>query len=156
LNNFGLYHGFDPNAAMTPVYERIKNCYQGTAEAVVHPIPFEDANLIDGAYDIAFTSPPYFDYEEYGDDPGQSYLRYPDPEAWRAGFLAQIPRKCAAALTPGGVLAVNISDAGRAPLVDWLLQEAKSLLCLRFIGTLFMQTGNFDRAKEGVYCWRKV
>lgn len=155
LDNFGCYLGYDPNLAMAPVYRRIANCYRPGAEATVLPLPFEGSDLPEAGFDVAFTSPPYFDYEEYGDDPGQSYKRYATADAWREGFLSSIPRLCAKALKPGGVLAVNISDAGRAPLVDWLAQEAEKVGSLRFIGTLFMRTGNFNRGMEGIYCWRR-
>jgi hypothetical protein len=158
LKNFGFYLGYDPNTNMNLVYERIINCYGGFGKASVCPQAFEvGASRIDPeTYDIAFTSPPYFNYEEYSDDPEQSYKKYPDPLVWRENFLASIPRLCAQALKPRGVMAINISDAGKAPLVDWLMEEAGEVSELQFIGTLLMQTGNFDRSQEGIYCWRKT
>lgn len=156
LSNFGAYVGCDPNTAMAPVYERIKNCYAGHADARVYSIPFEDAEIPENSFHVAFTSPPYFDYEHYSDDPGQSSARYPDAGVWRERFLAPLVEKCARSLIGGGTLAINISDAGRAPLVEWLIQEADKISDLRFIGTILMPTGNFDRANEGIYCWRKI
>jgi len=156
LSDLERYDGYDPNSAMSDVYQRIMNCYGGQQRASVETLPFEDACVGHGVYDLAFTSPPYFDYEEYSDDAGQSYKRYPDAEAWRIGFLHPLMHKCTAGVKTGGVVAINISDAGKAPLVNWLIQESENCQYLRFIGTLFIQTGNFDRAHEGIYCWRKM
>ena len=155
LPNLGRYAGYDPNTAMADVYERIRNCYGGRADARVLTSSFEDVALDEGAFDIAFTSPPYFDYEEYSDDPGQSYKRYPTAGAWRSGFLAPLVKSCFTGLDVGGVLAINISNAGRAPLVEWLMEETRGLPALSFRGTLMMKTGNFDRDYEGIYCWQK-
>lgn len=157
LPNLGMYLGYDPNENMRLVYERMINCYGGHSRAAVYTQPFEagSTRIDPSTYDIAFTSPPYFDYEEYSDDPDQSYKKYQTLDEWRAKFLAQIPILCASALKPQGVMAINISDAGVAPLVNWLMEETSKVQCLQFIGTLLMPTGNFQRAQEGIYCWRK-
>lgn len=158
LKNFGMYLGFDPNTNMKKPYERIVNCYGGYEKAEVLTRPFEEATLAEllpEFFDIAFTSPPYFDYEKYSEDPDQSYKKYPNIQMWRENFLASIPRLCASALKSKGVLAINISDAGKAPLIKWLLEEADKVKSLRFIGMLSMETGNFTRTNEGIFCWRK-
>ncbi len=157
LPNLGMYLGYDPNENMRLVYERIINCYGGREKASVCTQPFESGGtrINPGTYDIAFTSPPYFDYEEYSDDPDQSYKKYQTLDEWRAKFLAQIPVICASALKSHGVMAINISDAGVAPLVNWLMEETSKVQSLQFVGTLLMPTGNFQRAQEGIYCWRK-
>jgi hypothetical protein len=40
-----------------------------------------------GKLDFAFTSPPYFNREQYSNDPGQSYISFKSYESWRDGFL---------------------------------------------------------------------
>jgi hypothetical protein len=156
LPNLGRYRGFDPNRDMAPVYERLRNCHAGAADASVVTGAFEDAEPEEAGYDIVFTSPPYYDYEEYSDDPEQSFRRYPSPEEWTKGFLYPLVAKSAAALAFDGVLAINLSDAGPEKLVDALVRGASAITGLRFAGTLLMQTGNFERAHEGIYCWRKT
>ena len=37
--------------------------------------------------DFAFTSPPYFNWEQYGEEDGQSFKQYDGAEAWNNGFL---------------------------------------------------------------------
>jgi transposase-like protein len=149
------YLGVDPNAALQPIYERIRDSLSPGAPVRVAQAAFEDADIPREEFDLAFTSPPYFDYEEYSDDPEQSFKRYRTPEAWRDGFLRPLVNKSTDALVPGGVFAINISDAGRAPVVEWLSEIAALRLDLHYIGTFLMPTGNFTRAREGIYCWRK-
>lgn len=43
--------------------------------------PFEKSELL-GQYDFAFSCPPYFDFEVYGNDAGQSILSYPGRKSW--------------------------------------------------------------------------
>lgn len=155
LPNLGSYTGYDPNIGMSMVYERIKNCYAGKSDVKISTLPFEDASVPENVFDIAFTSPPYFDYEEYSQDAGQSFKRYATADDWRRGFLFPLIKKCASGVKSKCVVAINISDIGENKLVDWLIAGASEVPELQFIGTLFMQTGNFDRDHEGIYCWRK-
>ena len=37
--------------------------------------------------DLVFTSPPYFNREEYSTHPEQSYIKYPNYQDWLDGFL---------------------------------------------------------------------
>jgi len=37
--------------------------------------------------DLVFTSPPYFDREQYSEDEDQSYLKFPDYDNWLEGYL---------------------------------------------------------------------
>lgn len=151
------YTGCDPNTSMTKVYQRMISHYRSRGKYEVHTCPVEDFSPEESAYDLAFTSPPYFDLEHYSNDPDQSFLRYPTPEAWRNGFLRGLLAVCGTALRPGGLLALNINDApsesGRIPLVQYLMEDASDhgfVPC----GMLSMATGNFNRSSEGIYCFR--
>lgn len=158
LPNLGTYVGYDPNSSLYNIYERIINCYGGNGKAKLYTAAFEvmGHTLPSDEFDIAFTSPPYFDYEEYSDDAEQSYKKYTCPAEWRKNFLGGMTMLCARSLKQGGVMAINIENAGRAPLVDWLVESVNGTRAFHFMGTMLMPTGNFDRAHEGIYCWRKI
>jgi hypothetical protein len=81
----------------------------------LHRQPFEDADLPDDSYDIALTSPPYYDTEHYSDEPTQSAIRYTTFQAWVAGFYRPLIDKTMAALKPGAEFILNIGDR-RYPL----------------------------------------
>lgn len=87
------------------------------APATIRFGAIEDADVEEGWADIAFTSPPYFDAERYSDDDTQSWVRYPTYPAWRVGFLVALCCQMARAVRPGGVVALNIADVKKLPLV---------------------------------------
>lgn len=66
-------------------------------------------------YDCIFTSPPYFDVEQYDDDPNQSYLKHGADgyTGWVKGFLEPLIRECSRVLKPGGWCLFNVSGAIR-------------------------------------------
>jgi hypothetical protein len=60
-------------------------------------------------FDIAFSSPPFFDYEIYSQDPGQSIVKYPVYEDWLINFWRKTIANCYSYLIPGGHFGVCIS-----------------------------------------------
>ena len=60
--------------------------------------------------DFCFTSPPYFDLEKYSDEKSQSYVKYPEKDAWIEGFLRKTFENCHYGLKNDGVMAINIAD----------------------------------------------
>ena len=72
--------------------------------------PAEDLTQLDGPFDIAFTSPPYFDKERYTKDQTQSWVRYRRLDSWLQGFLFKTLAFAWDNLKVGGHLCVNIAD----------------------------------------------
>jgi hypothetical protein len=60
-------------------------------------------------FDIAFSSPPFFDYEHYSNDSGQSIVKYPDYEEWLVNFWKKTIENCFKSLILGGHFGVCIS-----------------------------------------------
>lgn len=109
-NRVSLYHGADP---CVPTYKgllRIKNDYGDGKAIVIKNEPFEDAKFKKLFYDVAFSSPPYFHQEEYGDEEGQSFKRYPTKEKWRDGFLKPLIQKCYHYIKDDGYFILNIAN----------------------------------------------
>lgn len=63
-----------------------------------------------GLYDMAFTSPPYFNTEQYSDDDTQSFKRYSAYTDWSKGFLQNLIKTTEKLLKPGGEFWINIAD----------------------------------------------
>jgi hypothetical protein len=81
---------------------------------------------------MALTSPPYFNLELYADEPTQSHVRFPDPHLWRDGFLRPTVEHTFAALVPGGVMCINVSNSEvlshlQCDLVAWTHAEAEKV-----------------------------
>lgn len=92
------------------------------------------------SFPLVFSSPPYFDYERYSDEPTQSYRRYPSYEQWVERFLRRIIEESARVLSPGGHLLINVADVQRLPLTHEVRQLA--MRHLRLVAVLKLRLGN--------------
>jgi hypothetical protein len=124
--------GYDPNTLLQPAYEKIIETlsFNPKQTYVVNNEPFETAVLADNDFDIVFTSPPFFDLEQYSDEETQSIKRYPRYDDWLQYFLFASLRNAFNALKPNGYLAVHISDNMSyqpcQPMIDFVKQELDS------------------------------
>jgi len=60
--------------------------------------------------DLCFTSPPYFNTEEYSQEETQSFKRYPTQNGWLDGFLRKTINNCHQSLKDHGLLLINIAN----------------------------------------------
>jgi hypothetical protein len=121
----GRYIGIDPCTASHMGNTRLATDLGYTKHVTLHHLPVEELSpgFMAGECDLAFTSPPYFTKEHYSDEPTQSWVRYPEPEAWQQGFLRPMLRVQYEALKPGSYAVVIVADVRirgvQYPLVDW-------------------------------------
>ena len=110
-SNAETYYGTDPNVAVYKNYEKQNKLYETNKKTVFKNSPAEDLDLSNEKFDMIFTSPPYFNAEQYSTDETQSYKRYGDDiEHWLKDFLFATIDKCWNSLVDGGTLIINISD----------------------------------------------
>ena len=109
-SNAESYYGTDPNIAVFKNYENQNKLYDTNKKTVFKNSPAEDLDLSDSEFDMIFTSPPYFDVEQYSTDETQSWQRYKSDDAWLNNFLFVVIDKCWNSLVDGGTLIINISD----------------------------------------------
>lgn len=72
---------------VNPFWEEDKNTYhifQDGSELIGNNPEFK---MYKGTLDLVFTSPPYFNREQYSDDEEQSFKSYPEYDDWRDNFL---------------------------------------------------------------------
>jgi SAM-dependent methyltransferase len=73
-------------------------------------------NLASDGYDFVFSSPCFFDKENYGttgrdtDLQKQAHVRYRTFKEWMKHFMAPVLRECVRVLSPGGILGVHLCD----------------------------------------------
>jgi hypothetical protein len=60
--------------------------------------------------DFVFTSPPYFGWEAYGDEPEQSSIKFDTSEMWKEHFLKQTIANAHHGLKTGKYLALNVAN----------------------------------------------
>lgn len=107
------YVGVDPNYKLQPGYSQMINTLaKDKSKFIMIESPFETAVLPERAntFDCVFTSPPYYDYEKYGDGKDSSITNYPGFESWMVDFLFTSILKAWNLLENGGYFALNISD----------------------------------------------
>jgi len=107
------YTGIDPNtrtyAGLNALGELLTEQNQGLGYEM-HNIPSEEFDPEPGAYDAAFSSPPYFNLETYCDEPTQCMNRYPALDSWFEGYVTPTLEMIHRALARDGMYAVNIAD----------------------------------------------
>ncbi len=83
----------------------------GCAEDILPKLPTSSADLV-------FSSPPFYDWEKYSEQPTQSYVRYPSYQTWLNCFLASAIKESGRILKPGGRLVLNVPGRYRRPGKD--------------------------------------
>lgn len=107
------YLGFDPNQSLQTAYESIKNTFDIKKVCEIRPEPFEKGILkVNEKFDVILSSPPYFDFETYSKDEGQSIINYTTYSRWVNEFFLPSMREATKRLDINGYLAIHISDTG--------------------------------------------
>lgn len=117
----------------------------------VYKLPYEDFKT-ELLYDIALTSPPYYNTEHYSDEETNSLNRYKTFESWVDGFYKPMILNTMNRLVDDGVFILNIGDR-KYPLSEELQKicNDNGLYCERITDYL---SGNGD-GKEKFYCISK-
>jgi hypothetical protein len=154
---FGVtkYLGFDPNAHLIPGYTKIIEELCPLSECKDSEVlcqEFEKANVgdIEGLYDIALTSPPYYTLELYGRN--EIVMSYAD---WKRIMYIPYLENMSRALKPGGYLVIYIENWGQYPMqsdTHEILINQCGVEYDRKIGILVVADGS---TKEGKirYAW---
>ena len=126
LSKAGRYLGFDPSPETAAgvrniIADFLPHVPDKQAETVEEC--FERSDIAPGSFDFAFTSPPYFDVEQYT-GPKQSHAVFSNFKAWDVGFYAALIRKVSVALKPGAVFALQVGNQSY-PLEDRARHHAK-------------------------------
>lgn len=120
MSDASLYVGCDPSQEAHDGLVRADEAFRPYAKDTKTEFilsPFEDADLGGRVFDMAITSPPYFDVEQYHGE-GQSHVRYPKYDLWRDGFYHTLIEKTYGALKPGGVFVLQVGSKSYPLLED--------------------------------------
>lgn len=118
------YWGVDPNPHVHPGYARLIAGARALGKdpsqfrcvcAGTETIAPDSGVLGDESFDLVFTSPPYWNQEEYDPHPesnaGQSIVAYPTLDRWLGEFWPRYVDTAIRRLAPGGKLALDMHDA---------------------------------------------
>lgn len=102
------YIGTDPCLETFNCLNKMNNLLNNK-EVKLYNIPFEDLNIEDD-FDLSFSSPPYFNTEEYSYEDTQSFIRYKTKNEWKEGFLEPLINKNFKLLKNNGNFIINIAN----------------------------------------------
>ena len=91
-------------------WEEEQNTFHIFQEGSEHIGKHPDFQQYKGKLDMVFTSPPYFDREQYSTDEEQSYKAYPQYDDWRDNFLKPTLTNAYESLRNDRYLLWNIAD----------------------------------------------
>jgi hypothetical protein len=164
------YTGIDPNTETFNGLEALGslvNDVVGTDYTMYNTVS-EEFDPEAGAYDAAFSSPPYFNLEIYTDEPTQCMNRYTNMDAWFECYVEPTLRMLHKGLAQDGIYAVNIADYKIAKeefkiLDRWL--ELSKKIGFEYQETVKMMlntrpgvgNGKMDKVQkfEGVYIFKR-
>lgn len=107
------YYGFEPYTKTYNGLNKLGDWIKERNERFnfkINNLPFEDALLENESFDFAFTSPPYYDTEKYGNEKTNSYNRYNSFSDWCDFFYLPMIEKTMKALKKDCSFVLNIGS----------------------------------------------
>jgi len=105
--------------------------------------------------DFAFTSPPYFNCEQYAEEETQSFIKFPQYDAWADGFLGGTFENVYRGLKPGGHMAINIANVKGASKIEEDTVRVAKERGFKYIKTMYLllsaQKAGFKREPVFVF-----
>jgi hypothetical protein len=162
------YRGYDPNTSLTNKYNEIINYFNknnlygkysnnknklNTKNYKIIPKPFEidyndEINLIN-YFDICVSSPPFFTFEKYSDEPTQSIYnngKEIDIQTWLNLFLYPSFKKLLKLIKPKGYIVWYIEDKPNYQFIDDFINYCKTLDCI-FYGKIGFGYDDVDKIR---------
>lgn len=169
--NTETYIGIDPRVQNHPIYKEQSAFYskhlgwfEKKKSVYFYESPAENWNDTrwDNEVDLVFTSPPYFNIEQYSNDDTQSCVRYKNINDWNEKFLHVTLKNVWKTLKSGGHLVVNIADVYDRSLGDYvricdpMIEYMNTIDGCKFEGAIGMEMsvrpGNNSQSNSVVFC----
>lgn len=157
------YTGIDPDSNLTTGYKEIIDMLGGgnTTKYRIIKGRAQDKKIykdINEKYDLCFTSPPYFDLEDYSKENTQSIVEFNTVDKWLNGFLIPSVMNIISVMENGGNIVININDPGlNVPRRQIYTEKMVELLNkdkrLHYRGVIGYSEG---KATQPMWVWRYV
>lgn len=123
------YYGYEPSLK---TYENLNRfgSFLSTrtgSKFFIKPEGSEHSVFKENFFGFAFSSPPYFDFEKYSEDPDQSIKRYQGYEEWMYKFWKRVMENCYKSLIPEGYFGVCLSPNIASGLIDYTFKFASEV-----------------------------
>jgi hypothetical protein len=150
-----LYTGVDPNPCLHPYYAEMIKTFNTNGKKQCNLIQdgFETAKLPENiTYDLAFSSPPFFDLEIYSQSAANSLVKYKGEAGWFNGFLMPSIHKAIKYLKKGGYLVLYMGESKGTKYIPQMVEMTNAIKGVENAG-MFYYTDS-DKIRE-FFCWRK-
>ena len=113
------YIGTEPSSETFKGLEQIKKDFNYLTKTVeLHKLGSEVYEPDKESLDLCFTSPPYFDTEQYSDEDTQSFKKFPTSEGWVNGFLRKTIENCYNGLKGNKYMLINIANTPKYKFIE--------------------------------------
>lgn len=160
-NQIQRYIAFDPNSSLRAGHTAMIDRFaakdsQRHLKYRVYYEPFETNQVaLAETFDLVFTSPPYYDFETYTQEEGQSIMSHPDFEGWMTNFFLASLTKAWANLDVGGHMVIHIGDVGGLKICQSMcMHVVDKLPGGTYVGVLCV-AGNISEAQRPTWVFRK-
>lgn len=150
--------------------EHIENTIGRNNTYKLHKMGSEEFKGEKHSVDFAFSSPPYFNLEQYSSEETQCYVKYPTLEEWFEGYVRPTIQNIHHMLKNECYYAVNIADFNvgkeRVEFVNkWIEMSIEEGFVFEKVITMKLQTrrgaghkedGVDKDKKEGIYVFKKI
>jgi len=133
-----LYCGVDPNPCLHPYYQKIIDKLVQENEKhkyILIKDGFETANLPDKKFDLVFSSPPFFDVEEYSGEEKDSFEKYKKGEDWYNKFLFPSIKKAYTHLEENGHMVLYIGEGKTYKYTNQMLTDVNKFM--KYLGKIY-------------------
>jgi hypothetical protein len=157
------YTGVDPSNCMNPIYyQMIKELVPENKQSKYQIIKsgFEDVEIKSNHYehyDFVFTSPPFFDFELYEKDKGQSVEKFSTLDRWLSGFLFPLIEKSYQALMKNGHFGIYISDYSGISFTNKMFKYVSdNIKGFKYQGDIHFWTPENKKVIRTIFIWKKI
>lgn len=107
--------------------------------------------------DFAFTSPPYFNCEQYASEKTQSFVKFPGYDLWLEGFLLKTFQNVYHGLRPGKYMAINIANIKGAGDIETDTVRMGKEAGFKYVKTMYLllSRAGSGHKREPIFIFRK-
>jgi hypothetical protein len=158
-----LYYGCDPNSCLHKGYQQIIDLLRPyspnpKAQITINCAPFESHTIPEelGQFDLMYTSPPYFDYEDYSKETTQSIASSEilNEDQWLNKFLYPSVKKIISRIKPRGHIIFYFSQGPTHGYMEkflkWMKNDEQQV---DYLGNVFF--GKDRKRVHPIFIWRK-
>ena len=151
------YTGVDPSSCLNPLYKKIIRILSSETDNKlsynVISKPFEEVSkdeLGKSDYDIAFTSPPFFDLEIYNEDDTQSVVGHNTQKEWVHNFLNVLADINIHYLKVNGHFVIYV------PEYEEFMEYMRNRKDLKYCGEIVYYYTHDNKKKRKIMVWQKI